>query len=47
VIETQSPAGEITVGFSPFAAANALKAAVVSDDGWINDLTYKVVDKSK
>jgi hypothetical protein len=39
--ESQSPFGETTVGFKPFAAAKELKAATVSLDGWTKDLTYR------
>lgn len=42
VRDSQSPFGEITVGFKPFAAAKELKAATVSLDGWTKDLTYRL-----
>jgi hypothetical protein len=39
VTDTQSPFGEITVGVSPLADANVLKAETVSEEGWAKAFT--------
>jgi hypothetical protein len=40
VMDTQSPFGEITVGLSPFADANASNTATVAEEGCTKLLTF-------